>query len=185
MADDDEAQQDEVKKPRFQLGPKARWGLIGGLALLLLVAAIIGTLSLLGVIGGGEEDASAASAEPAAVSDQPPVDATRTKAPAMYFPVKPAFVVNFQTGGRTRYLQVEVSLLTRDPETFSALQTHLPLIKNRLVLLFSGEVFAELQTNEGRELLRQKALAAVQEILLQEVGSEGVEQVLFTDFVMQ
>ena len=61
----------------------------------------------------------------------------------------------------------------------------MPLIKNRLVMLFGGEVYEELQTDEGRELLRQKALEAVKEITEQELGKSDIEQILFTNFVMQ
>lgn len=190
MAEQDQEQEtaaeEEAGKSRFQLGPKAKWAALGSGALLLLVATILATLFLLGAFDGGDDDTDSSDDSGTELVDpEAPAAATPARAPAMYFPVKPAFVINYQSGGRTRFLQVEVSLLTRDQEIFSALQQHLPLIKNRLVLLFSGEVFAELQTNEGKELMRQKALTAIQEILVQEVGREGVEQVLFTDFVMQ
>ena len=52
-------------------------------------------------------------------------------------------------------------------------------------MLFGGEVYDELQTDEGKELLRQKALEVLQEIIKQEVGVNGVEEILFTSFVMQ
>jgi flagellar FliL protein len=52
-------------------------------------------------------------------------------------------------------------------------------------MLFSGESYEELQTHEGKELLRQKSLTALQELLQQEVGKSDIEEVLFTSFVMQ
>ena len=36
-----------------------------------------------------------------------------------------------------RYLQVEVQLMTRDPEALPALQTHAPAIRAKLLMLFS------------------------------------------------
>ena len=147
------------------------------LATLLAIAASIGgTLYLLGFFDADE----VLSDEDQTVE----VDNTRPR-PAMYFPIKPAFTVNFPTRGRQRYLQVDVAVLTRAPEVFNALQTHLPLVKNRLIMLFGGEVYDELQTDEGKELLRQKALEVLQEIIKQEVGVNGVEEILFTSFVMQ
>jgi flagellar FliL protein len=52
------------------------------------------------------------------------------------------------------------------------------------VMLLSGESFEKLQTDEGRVLLQQKLLTAIQEILQKETGKAGIEQVLFTGFVM-
>ncbi len=145
-------------------------------AILAISASIGGTLYLLGFFDSDE----------VAEGEEQTVEVVDTKpSPAMYFPIKPAFTVNFSSRGRQRYLQVEVVVLTRNPEVFNAFQTHLPLVKNRLVMLFGGEIYDELQTDEGKELLRQKALEALQETIKQEVGLDGVEEVLFTNFVMQ
>jgi flagellar FliL protein len=59
------------------------------------------------------------------------------------------------------------------------------MIRNSLILLFSGQVYEELQTDEGRELLRQAALAELQTIIEKELGKPGIEKVLFTNLVMQ
>lgn len=61
----------------------------------------------------------------------------------------------------------------------------MPLVKNRLIMLFEGGVYDELQTNEGKESLRQNALEVLQEIIKQEVGVYEVEEILFTNSVMQ
>lgn len=188
MADEENENQDETNaeegegegKKKFslpELSTKVKIIIAVVAGVLFLVGAVVGTLYFLGIF---ESDDSPVVEEQAA-----PVEAKPTKAPAMYFPIKPEFIVNFQARGRQRYLQVEVSVMTRDQQVFSAMQQHLPLIKNKLVMLFGGEVYEELQTDEGRELLRQKSLEAIQQIMLDEVGVEGVEQVLFTNFVMQ
>ena len=52
-------------------------------------------------------------------------------------------------------------------------------------MLFSGQEFEALQTPEGKEALRQASLAEVQKVMQEKIGKPGVEQVLFTDFVMQ
>jgi|TARA_B110000908_G_scaffold55637_1_gene67791 flagellar FliL protein len=52
-------------------------------------------------------------------------------------------------------------------------------------MLFEGGVYDELQTNEGKESLRQNALEVLQEIIKQEVGVYEVEEILFTNSVMQ
>jgi len=148
------------------------------LGLLLLAGAGGGTLYFLGFFDGDD------SVEQA---DEEVIDENVVEKPpsALYFPIKPAFVINFQSRGRQRYLQTDVILMTREPTMFTGLQEHLPLIKNRLVMLFGGQVYEVLQTDEGRELLRQDALVAVKEIMEQEMGKSDIEQILFTNFVMQ
>jgi len=176
MAEEDEQDTDDTTDEAG--GGKKKLIIFIVLGLLLLAGAGGGTLYFLGFFDG--EDAAEEGSEQTVEEDvveKPPS--------ALYFPIKPAFVINFQSRGRQRYLQTDVILMTRDPTMFTGLQEHLPLIKNHLVMLFGGQVYEVLQTDEGRELLRQDALVAVKEIMEQEMGKSDIEQILFTNFVMQ
>ncbi|MBA1261708.1 flagellar basal body-associated FliL family protein [Stutzerimonas sp. NM35] len=105
---------------------------------------------------------------------------------AIYEVLAPAFVVNFSnTGGRQRYMQVSVALMSRDQAALDALKEHMPLLRNQLVMLFSSQEFASLATPVGQEMLRQQATASVQELAQKEIGKLAIEQVLFTNFVLQ
>ena len=103
----------------------------------------------------------------------------------IYQDLQPAFVVNFNVQGRTRYLQVSMALMGRDAAGMEKLKVHVPVLRNRLVMLLSGQDFSALQTPLGKEMLLQQALASVQELAQKETGSTVVEQVLFTNFVLQ
>lgn len=172
--DDLEAQAAKERKKLF---------LMVGIGIVLMLLSVGGTLYFLGVFDG---DDSVESEEGEVAS------AVESKQAALYFPLKPAFIVNFTARGRTRYLQAEVNVQTRDPAVIAGIQQHMPLIRNRVVLLYSGERYEELQTPEGREALAQKTREAIQDVLITEgiVAPEnaetgGVERVLFTNFVMQ
>ncbi|MCV6627202.1 MAG: flagellar basal body-associated FliL family protein, partial [Cellvibrionaceae bacterium] len=129
--------------------------------------------------GEGEEDSEAVEeGEEGAGAAQP------TPA-AIYIPLKPPIIVNFEARGRQRFLQAEVTLMVRTDQALSAAELHMPMIRNALVMLFSGQIYEELQTPEGKELARQLALEEVQSMMEREIGEKGVEQVLFTNFVMQ
>ncbi len=52
-------------------------------------------------------------------------------------------------------------------------------------MLFSGQDFATLASPVGQEMLRQKATASVQEVAQKELGKVVIEQLLFTNFVLQ
>lgn len=167
---------------RAPMGARTKLIMLLAIGLLVIAGSIGGTLFLLGVFDGTDDEDTTVESDMTAMAEPAVVNKPR---PAMYFPIKPAFIVNFPSRGRQHYLQVDMTVMTRDPDVFTGLQTHMPLVKNRLVMLIGGEVYEELQTDEGKELLRQKSMDALQEIMQQELGKTGVEQVLFTNFVMQ
>lgn len=148
------------------------------LALLLVAGASVGVTWFLlmknGSIGTGKAEAEHAAAPQAPVKQE-----------AIYEPLTPAFVVNFKYEGKPRYMQVSLALMARDPVAMAALKEHMPLLRNRLVMLFSSQDFAALITPAGKEMLRQQATATVQELAQKEIGKVVVEQVLFTNFVLQ
>ncbi|MBV1872616.1 MAG: flagellar basal body-associated FliL family protein [Gammaproteobacteria bacterium] len=144
------------------------YALIG---LLAVGAGIGGTLFF--VSSGGETSDGEVAAEP-------------VKKKAKYYPIKPPFVLNFRDGkGRQRFLQIGVSIMSREPDAIDALRAHAPLIRNNLILLFSAQEFTELQKPEGKDKLAEQTLLELQAFLQEEIESPGIEKVLFTDFVMQ
>ncbi|XLX38831.1 flagellar basal body-associated protein FliL [Ectopseudomonas mendocina] len=151
----------------------------------LIMLIVVGLLLAVGLsIGGtwfilskGDKHEEAKPEEAAA--------AAPVRQPAIYQDLMPAFVVNFNHQNRTRYLQVSMALMSRDAAGMEKLKVHMPVLRNRLVMLLSGQDFAALQTPLGKEMLLQQALASVQELAQKETGSTVVEQVLFTNFVLQ
>lgn len=111
--------------------------------------------------------------------------AVSAKPVAIYEALTPAFVVNLNQNGKQRYLQVSITLMTHDQAGLDALKVHLPVIRNNLVMLLSGQDFTTLASPVGIEMLRQKATASVQEVAQKEVGKLVVDQLLFTNFVLQ
>lgn len=144
-------------------------------ALLLAIGLSIGGTWLFLNKGAADQ---AAEAEPVAAG-------APVKQAAIYEELAPAFVVNFNYQGRARYMQVSVALMARDQAALDALKVHMPVLRNRLVMLFSSQDFEALITPVGKELLRQQATASVQELAQKETGKLAVEQVLFTNLVLQ
>lgn len=144
---------------------------------------IIAVVALLAIGGGaafmlaGGEQAVAADGEAAAEVE---------KAEAIYIPLDPAFVVNFQDkNNRTKFLKAELNVVTHEEDVPDAIAKHMPAIRNNLILLFSRQLYEELMPHEGKETLRAEALAEVQSVLKAQTGSDGVEDLFFTSFVMQ
>lgn len=174
MADDKEESQGEGE----QSGGKKKLIILAAVCLVLVGVAVAGTIIALKIFSGAEEEMIAAELV------EPESEDTTPK-PAIYYPIKPAIIVNFQARGRQRFLQAELTLLLRDEVMVQTVETHMPMIRNSLIMLFGGQTYEELQTAEGKEILQEQAAQQLQSILEQETGKSGVEKVLFTSFVMQ
>ncbi|UCJ15143.1 flagellar basal body-associated protein FliL [Pseudomonas sp. MM211] len=151
----------------------------------LIIVIVLALLIAVGLSVGGTWfflSKSAAKEETAHESAQ---NAAPVKQPAIYEELAPAFVVNFTQNGRARYMQVSIALMTRDQAGLDALKVHMPVLRNNLVMLFSSQDFATLVTPVGKEMLRQQATASVQQLAEKETGKVTVEQVLFTNLVLQ
>jgi len=75
--------------------------------------------------------------------------------------------------------------MTRDSLAMTALQTHAPAIRARLLMLFSQVEPAQIADRPGKEKLQANALAEVQKLMKAETGNNSADQLLFTSFVTQ
>ncbi|WP_426113174.1 flagellar basal body-associated protein FliL [Pseudomonas sp. DSP3-2-2] len=165
------AKSDDVKDPASK--GKLKLIIVLVVALLLAVGLSVGATWFFMHKAESKPDPAAAAAE------------TGVKHPAIFEAMTPAFVVNFNANGRQRYMQVSITMLARNQADLEALKVHMPVIRNNLVMMFAGIPFESLATPIGQEMLRQKATASVQEVAQKELGKTVIEQLLFTNFVLQ
>jgi flagellar FliL protein len=104
---------------------------------------------------------------------------------AVYLDFDQPFVVNFHDDGQLRYLQITVSVMATDPGVMEEVKRHMPLIRNNLVMLFSGQTRDTVLPREGKEKIRKEAEVEVQKILTAQTGAPGIKSLYFTSFVMQ
>lgn len=164
---------------------KKKMIMLGVLGLVLLLVAGGGTWFALRMLGDKPEAPAEEKTEEHGAEAPKKEETHGEHKPSEYFALEPAFLANFQVDGRTHYLQVALTVMARDDAEIAAVQAHMPLLRNRIVMLLSGESFEQLQSDEGRVQLQQKLLKAIQEILQKETGKPQIEQVYFTAFVMQ
>jgi flagellar protein FliL len=176
----------ESKPAAIDIAPGAKPAKKGGKLLWIIVGVV--------VLGGGGAAAflltgHKAAATPAVQSDADAAAATPAgapHAPPIYYKFDPAFVVNFGSEGNTRYLQITVETMSRDPAVIEEIKTNEPAIRNDLVLLFSGQQYEALVTPEGKDRLRQATLETIRKTVAAEgAKSELIEGVYFTSFVIQ
>lgn len=119
-----------------------------------------------------------------AAADADAAEAAEQTQPAQYLALEPAFVVNL-ADEESRYLQLEVQVMARDPAVIKAVELHMPAIRNRLLLLFSQQHAASLHDRAGKERLQTTALREVQALLRKETDKSDVQALYFTSFVTQ
>ncbi len=104
---------------------------------------------------------------------------------ALYVPMPRAFRFNVPGTARDRFVEIRVQLLVRGADNEETAKKHIPLIESTLLGVFSQTNADDLATSVGKASLKQKALNAVQQEMVDIAGSKIVEKVLFTGFVMQ
>jgi flagellar FliL protein len=129
---------------------------------------------------------------PPVVVDKGGKPVEKPKGPPLYLPMDPPLVVSLEDKGSIRFLQVTIELMSRDEHVINALKTHMPVIRNNLLMLLGGQPIASLTNREDKEKLRQQSLVEVQKILAANPVEEkdgkdagSVEDLYFTSFVVQ
>ena len=107
------------------------------------------------------------------------------KQQAIYTALVPSFVVTINHQGRARYMQVSMTMMGRDPAQMEALKLHMPMLRNKLVMLLSEYSFEQLTQADGKALLIEQATNTVQTIAKQQVGAPVIERLLFNNIVLQ
>ena len=144
------------------------------IALIVLILGGIGALFMTGIVKIGGDEAQQKEAQAHEESHAP-----------IYFKLEPAFVSNITLKKRSRFIQIAIEVVSTDPAAIENVKTHNPVIRNNLGILFSSISDEEVNTREGKERLRNKVLKEIQGILKEKSGSEGIDDVFFTGFVVQ
>jgi flagellar FliL protein len=108
-----------------------------------------------------------------------------SKAPPLYLAFDPPLVASLEDKGSIRFLQVTVELMARDEKVIADVKTHMPVIRNNLLMMLGGQTVGALTNREEKEKLRKQSLAEVQKIMKANTGEPGVEDLYFTSFVVQ
>ena len=106
---------------------------------------------------------------------------------AKYVTLQPAFVTNYgiTKTGRMMYLKADVTLKVSNPDAEAAVKYHNAMLRNALVLLFSRQDDAVVSSSDGREQLRQQALAELRALMNAEESKDEIDDLVFSNFVVQ
>jgi flagellar protein FliL len=148
----------------------------GKLKLILII--VIGAIVLLGAGAGAAyfllhgRPASHEAAKPAPVP------------PPVFFALE-SMTVNLQSDDGEHYLRIGLTLKLKDEKTQAALTERMPEIRSRVLLLLSGKRPEDLASVEGKRTLAKELRMAIDSIVSTVEPPVHVDEVLFTEFVVQ
>ena len=111
-------------------------------------------------------------------------DAEQETGPPVYWPLKPALIVNFESQGESSFLQVEMEVMARSQATIDAVKEHTPALRDALLMLLAAQDEETVFSTEGKRQLREAALAELN-LVLEPYVDVPLEAVYFTSFVAQ
>ena len=114
-----------------------------------------------------------------------PMGAPAPGAESYYISIQPPIVANYDADGETGYYQVTVELHTYSKDLEPMIDTHLPRIRNSLLMLFNNQSATTLKGPTAMDVLRAKAKEEVDKVLVQVAGRSDVNDVFFSGFVIQ
>ena len=94
-----------------------------------------------------------------------------------------SFIVNLMDKAKVgkRYLKVRIILEVGDEEGQKTVDSHIPQLKDTILLLLSSQSFSDINTMEGKIELKQLLVSKMNQLL----GQGIVHRLYFTEFVVQ
>jgi len=102
--------------------------------------------------------------------------------PKIAYPLD-SFIVNLmdKAGVGKRYLKIRIILEVGDEEGQKTVDSHIPQLKDTILLLLSSQSFSDINTMEGKIGLKQILVSKINQVL----GEGIVHRLYFTEFVVQ
>ncbi|MCE7913518.1 MAG: flagellar basal body-associated protein FliL [Nitrosomonas sp. PRO4] len=158
-----------AEKPSESGGGKNKKGLI----MIILIATIAigagagGTWYAMKMMGGDESDPPKPKEKPTTFVD---LD---------------IFTVNLQPEVNNQYLQVGLTIKTRETSVVAEIKKQMPEIRNRILMLLSSKKAEEISGVAGKQQLSQQIVDEIRQSLSKTELQEEVLEALFTSFVIQ
>lgn len=103
---------------------------------------------------------------------------------ATYFQIPAPFTSNLSDSDA--FAQISIAIATYyDQRVITAAQTHELAIRSAILLMLAQEQEIDLATPEGKEKLQGKLVRIINDVLKAKTGYGGVDNVYFTNFVIQ
>ena len=109
--------------------------------------------------------------------------------PPKYRSMDPKFVVSFSDQKKARFMQFSLEIMSRDAEVIKQIESHMPVIRSSLLMLFGNQKHEDMVTREGKQKLLNDVVVDINNSLQKVAGEDelqkSVEAAYFNSFVIQ
>ncbi|WLD58411.1 flagellar basal body-associated FliL family protein [Salinispirillum sp. LH 10-3-1] len=106
-------------------------------------------------------------------------------AQAQYLDLQPEFVLNYGQDGRVRFLRLEITLVMINETDVIDAGYHSAGLRHIVVMNVTGAQHADLHDLGRRDALRERILEDMREYMNRETGRPMIQQVLFSNLILQ
>ncbi|WP_268967896.1 flagellar basal body-associated FliL family protein [Veronia nyctiphanis] len=104
----------------------------------------------------------------------------------VYYTMQPEITTNYITPGKkVGFINIKVQLMLEDPTLEATVAYHQGLLRDALIDIISKEPEATIKSMSGRQAIREKCLARLNELLEAETQQVIIKDLLFTKYLYQ
>jgi flagellar FliL protein len=103
-----------------------------------------------------------------------------------YYLLEPDIITNYiKPGKRIGFVRVTVELMVKSKSNYAILDEHEPLVRDRIITIFGEQNEQSVKSLTERDMIRQRCVDEVNELLYAESEKKPVEDILFTKYLYQ
>ncbi len=113
-------------------------------------------------------------------------DAAAARQTPAYVSLGGAMVLNLAADGRRlAFLQLKADVLVKNDAAKAIVEANIPAIRNQLILMLSEQNATDMKTPAKREEIRKKVTTAVRDMIDKMTNNNDIDEVLFSNFLVQ
>ncbi|MGI2028085.1 flagellar basal body-associated FliL family protein [Endozoicomonas acroporae] len=95
------------------------------------------------------------------------------------------FIITLKSEARPHYLQIKLSLMSRDSEALKQLETYRPMVRNEIVRYLNTLKYVDVLKPEAPDAIRTESISRVNDLLVKEQVEVTMDDLIITDLVIQ
>lgn len=95
------------------------------------------------------------------------------------------FIITLKSESRPHYLQIKLSLMSRNPKVLGKLENYRPMIRNEIIRFLNTLSYADVLKPEAPDAIRSESINRVNQLLAEEQVRVTLDDLIITDLVIQ
>lgn len=95
------------------------------------------------------------------------------------------FIITLKNESRPHYLQIKLSLMSRNPKALEKLETYRPMVRNEIIRYLNTLTYVDVLKPEAPDAIRSESISRVNDLLAEELVRVTLDDLIITDLVIQ